>query len=294
MNLYDTILLPFIDYGFMRRALVACMIAAISSAPLGVFLVLRRMTLMSEVTSHAILPGVAVAFLISGASLWSMTIGGLIAGLVVAIAAGIVINVTNLKEDASFAATYLTSLALGVLIISLKGNAVDLLHILFGNVLAVDAGSLLLVAGVASVSLLTMAIIYRPFILECFDPLFLKTQGGGGSIYHQIFLILVVFNMVAAFQVLGTLMAVGIMVMPAIATRFWTNKIDMAIMLAMFFGVISSVIGLLLSYHHSLPSGPAIVLTASAWYLLSVFIGTSGGVLARFYPRKHFHLEVER
>ncbi|MEQ1789952.1 MAG: metal ABC transporter permease [Rickettsiales bacterium] len=291
MSFYDTILLPFIDYGFMRRALAACIIMAASGAPLGVFLVLRRMTLMSEATSHAILPGAAIAFLISGAALWPMTIGGLIAGLTVALIAGVITRITSLKEDASFTAAYLASLAFGVLIISMKGSAVDLLHILFGNVLAVDSDSLFLVGSVASVSLLTMAIIYRPLIIECFDSSFLKAQGKSGAIYHQLFLILVVLNMVASFQVLGTLMAVGIIILPAIATRFWTNKIDIAIALAMFFGAISSAIGLLLSYHFSLPSGPAIVLTASAWYIISVFIGSSGGILTRFYPRKHFHLE---
>lgn len=294
MILYDTILLPFMDYGFMRRALAACIIMAVSGAPLGIFLVLRRMTLMSEVTSHAILPGAAIAFLISGVSLWPMTIGGLIAGLLVAMVAGFITRITSLKEDASFTAAYLASLAFGVLIISMKGSAIDLLHILFGNVLAVDNDSLFLVAGVASVSLMTMAIIYRPLIIECFDSSFLKAQGKSGAIYHQIFLLLVVLNMVASFQVLGTLMAVGIIILPAIATRFWTNRIDIAIMLGMLFGVLSSALGLLLSYHYSLPSGPAIVLTASAWYLLSVFIGNSGGVLARFYPRKHFHLESGR
>ncbi len=291
MTFYDAILLPFMDYGFMKRALAACVIMAASGAPLGVFLVLRRMTLMSEVTSHAILPGAAIAFLISGLSLWPMTLGGLIAGLVVALTAGIITRVTTLKEDASFTAAYLASLAFGVLIISMKGSSVDLLHILFGNVLAVDADSLYLVTSVASLSLLAVAIIYRPLIIECFDSGFLKAQGSRGAIYHQIFLVLVVLNMVASFQVLGTLMAVGIIILPAIATRFWTNRIDIAIALGIFFGVISSAAGLLLSYHYSLPSGPAIVLVASCWYVISVFIGSSGGILIRFYPRKHFHLE---
>lgn len=291
MTLYDAILLPFMDYGFMRRALAACVIMAASSVPLGIFLVLRRMTMMSEVTSHAILPGAAIAFLISGLSLWPMTLGGLIAGLIVALVAGIITRVTALKEDASFTAAYLASLAFGVLIISMKGSSVDLLHILFGNVLAVDADSLCLITSVASLSLFTMSVIYRPLIIECFDSGFLKAQGSRGAIYHHIFLVLVVLNMVASFQVLGTLMAVGIIILPAIATRFWTNRIDIAIILGIFFGVISSASGLLLSYHYNLPSGPAIVLIASLWYAISVFMGSSGGILMRFYPRKHFHLE---
>lgn len=290
MGFYEIFLQPFSDYGFMRRALVVCLLMAVSCAPLGVFLVLRRMTLMAEVTSHAILPGAAIAFLISGLSLWQMTLGGLVAGVIVAFIAGIVTRVTTLKEDASFTAAYLASLALGVMIISMKGSAVDLLHILFGNILAVGTDSLLLVASVSSLSLLVMAIIYRPLIIECFDSNFLKTQGGGGVIYHQLFLFLIVLNLVASFQVIGTLMSVGIIVLPAIATRFWTKNIDVMMVLSVLFGVASSIVGLLISYHYNLPSSPAIVLVASVWYLISVFIGSTDGILKRFYPRKHFHL----
>lgn len=289
MTLYEALISPFADYGFMRRALAACIIMAASSAPLGVFLVLRRMTLIGDAASHAILPGVAIAFMFSGLSVLPMTIGGLVAGLTMALVAGIIARVTTLKEDASFAAAYLSSLAIGVMIISIKGNAVDLLHVLFGNVLAVDSDSLLLVNGVASFTMLTLAVIYRPLIMECFDPNFLKVQRGRGAIYHQIFLILVILNLVSSFQALGTMMAVGIMILPAIATRFWTKTIDFAIALSIIFGVCAATIGLLLSYHYNLPSGPAIVLVASGWYLFSVFFGTSGGIVIRFFPRQHFH-----
>ena len=291
MNLYDLILLPFIEHDFMRRALAACIIMAISGTPLGIFLVLRRMSLMGDVTSHAILPGVAIAFFISGASLWPMTIGGIIAGLLVAMVAGIITRVTTLKEDASFTAAYLASLAFGVAIISIKGGDEELLHMLFGDILKIGNESLIFAASVASFSLLSMAVIYRPLIIECFDSNFLKTKGKSGAIYHQLFLILMVLNLVTSFKIMGTLMAMGIMILPPIATRFWTNNIDMAIILSILFGTISSAVGLLISYHYKIPASSAIVLAASAWYLLSVFIGSSGGILARFYPRKHFHLE---
>ncbi|AGA64787.1 Zinc ABC transporter, inner membrane permease protein ZnuB [Liberibacter crescens BT-1] len=289
MTLYDAFILPFNDYGFMRRALAACIAMAASGAPLGVFLVLRRMSLMGEATSHAILPGVAITFIFTGLSLWPMTLGGLMAGLLVALISGAITRLTTLKEDASFTAAYLSSLAFGVLIISMKGSTVDLLHILFGNVLAVDEDSLILVNSVGSLSLIMMAIIYRPLIMECFDPGFLKAQGIKGALYHQIFLILVVFVLVASFQVLGTLMAVGIILLPAIVTRFWTKNIDWAIGLSILFGIAVSVIGLLLSYHYSLPSGPAIILTASVWYVISLCIGPSSSILVRFFPRQHFH-----
>ena len=168
--LYEVIIQPFADYGFMRRALAACITMAASSTPLGVFLVLRRMALIGDAASHAILPGAALAFLFFGVSLWPMTIGGLAAGLLMALVAGIVTRVTALKEDSSFTAAYITSLAIGVMIISVKGSTVDLLHVLFGNVLAVDDDSLVLVNSIAAFSLLTFAVIYRSLIMECFDP----------------------------------------------------------------------------------------------------------------------------
>src|SRR5271154_379699 len=134
MTLYAYAFQPFVDYGFMRRALAACAALALGGAPLGVFLVLRRMALVGDAMSHAILPGVSLAFLFFGLSLWAMTLGGLLAGLLVAFAAGVVTRLTPLKEDASFTGAYLISLALGVLILSMHGNSIDLMHVLFGNV----------------------------------------------------------------------------------------------------------------------------------------------------------------
>lgn len=288
MSFYAAILQPFIDYGFMRRALTACIALAIGGTPLGTFLILRRMTLVGDAMSHAILPGASIAFLLYGLVLWPMTLGGLIAGLLVALAAGAVTRLTPLKEDASFTGSYLLSLAVGVLIISMKGSTIDLMHVLFGNVLAVDNPSLLLVVGIASFSTLTLALIYRSLIVECFDPAFLRTVGGKGALMHHLFLALLVLNLVAAFQAMGTLMALGLIVLPAIAARFWTMQIDAAIACGMVLAVAAAIAGLLLSYHYSLPSGPAIVLAAGAIYIFSLLTGTHGSLTARFLKRKHY------
>jgi zinc/manganese transport system permease protein len=288
MSLYSFIFEPFVDYGFMRRALTACAALSAGGAPLGVFLVLRRMALVGDAMSHAILPGASLAFLFFGLSLWPMTAGGLAAGLLVAVAAGVITRFTQIREDASFTAAYLMSLALGVLLISLRGSTVDLMHVLFGNVLAVDNRSLLLITGIATASALTLAVIYRSLIVECFDPGFMKAVGGKGGWIHQIFLMLVVLNLVAAFQALGTMMALGIMVLPAIAARFWTNSIDMTVALSITLAFLSSFIGLLVSYHANLPSGPAIVLTAGAAYVVSVLCGRYGSIRAHLFPPAHF------
>jgi len=288
MTLYTYTLQPFVDYGFMRRALAACAALALGGAPLGVFLVLRRMALIGDAMSHAILPGVSLAFLFFGLSLTAMTLGGLAAGLLVAFAAGVVTRLTPLKEDASFTGAYLISLALGVLIISMRGNSIDLMHVLFGNVLAVGNESLLLVTTIATVSLLTLAAIYRSLIVEWFDPGFMRAAGGNGAAMHQLFLGLVALNLVSAFQALGTLMALGVMVLPAIAARFWSRTVDGTIAFAIGFGMCASFIGLLLSYHYGAPSGPAIVLTAGIFYVFSVIFGRYGSITARFFRQRHY------
>ena len=132
---YELLLLPFIEYGFMRRALVACFGLAIGCGPIGVFLILRRMSLVGDAMSHAVLPGAAIAFLMFGFSLTAMTIGGFLVGLAVALLAGSVTRLTPLREDASFAALFLISLALGVTLVSSQGSSVDLMHLLFGAIL---------------------------------------------------------------------------------------------------------------------------------------------------------------
>ena len=289
MHLYALIIEPFVSYGFMRRALVACLALSLGSGPVGVFLVLRRMSLMGDAMSHAVLPGAALGFLAAGLSLGAMSAGGLLVGLTVAILAGTVSRVTALKEDASLAGFYLISLALGVLIVSTKGSNIDLLHVLFGTILAVDNGALVLMAGISTVSLLTLALIYRPLIIECFDPGFLRAVRGRGSLYHIIFLVLIVLNLVAGFQALGTLMAVGLMMLPAASARFWAAQVWSMSLVATSIGFTSGLLGLLFSYHFNLPSGPTIILVAGACYLASILVGIRGGLLHRYFPRAHYH-----
>ena len=286
-GVYGFLIAPFVDYDFMARALVATLALAAGCGPVGVLLVLRRMSLVGDAMSHAILPGAAIAFLIAGLSLQAMSLGGFIAGLAVALLAGLVTRTTEQREDASFASFYLISLAFGVLIVSTRGSNVDLLHVLFGTVLAVDDAALILVTAIASVTVLTLAVIWRPLVVECFDPGFLRTTSGGGGVYHLIFLVLVVLNLVGGFQALGTLLAVGLMMLPATAARFWARDLWSMSLVASGIAFLSGWIGLVVSFHHNLPSGPAIILTAGVFYLVSLVAGVRGGLLTRLLPRRH-------
>lgn len=271
---------PFIEFGFMRRALVACVALSLSATPLGVFLLLRRMSLVGDALSHAVLPGAAIGYLISGLSLVAMGVGGAIAGLTVALLSGAVSRFTPLREDASFAGFYLGSLALGVTLVSLRGSSVDLLHVLFGSLLAVDTPSIELVSGISSLTLLALALIYRPLVIDVFDPTFLRAQGRWTpALVHGVFLLLVVINLVAGFQVLGTLMSVGLMMLPAASARFWSRHLSGTLAAAMMLAVTASIGGLYASFWLSLPAGPAVVLGAALLFFISILFGPCGGIL---------------
>src|ERR1700751_1848281 len=285
--LYDVFLSPFLEFEVMRRALVGTIALALGAGPIGVFLMLRRMSLVGDAMAHAILPGAAIGFLLSGLNLFAMTAGGLIAGFVVALLAGLIARATELKEDASLAAFFLISLALGVTLVSVKGTNIDLLHFLFGSVLAVDDPALLLVVGIASVSLVVLALIWRPLVLECVDPAFLRSVSSSGAPTHIAFLALVVINLVGDFQALGTLLAVGLMMLPAVISHFWAREVTGMIGVAVLAAAVSGYAGLLISYHANLPSGPALILVAGGLYALSVLFGPVGGLVWLAVPRRH-------
>ncbi|HYQ09080.1 MAG TPA: metal ABC transporter permease [Xanthobacteraceae bacterium] len=285
--LYDNLIAPFADFEFMRRALIGTIALAFGAPPIGVFLMLRRMSLIGDAMAHAILPGAAIGFLLAGLSLPAIAGAGLVAGFLIAIGAGLISRSTALKEDASLAALFVISLALGVTIVSLKGSNIDLMHFLFGSVLAIGNAALVLILAITSVSLIVLALIWRPLVLECVDPGFLRSVSRAGGPAHVAFLALVVVNLVGGFQVLGTLLAVGIMMLPAIASRFWARDITGMIAVAVMCAIISSYAGLLLSYRAELPSGPAIILVAGLIYLLSVALGPVGGLIWLVLPRRH-------
>lgn len=283
----DWLVAPFVEFAFMRRALAGILALSLAAAPLGVLLMLRRMSLTGDGMSHAILPGTAIAYALSGLSLWPMTLGGFIAGAVIALIAGTMARFTALKEDATLASFYLISLALGVLIVSLRGSNVDLMHFLFGSVLALDDPTLMLVAGISTFTLLTLALLWRPLVLEGIDPGFLRTVSRSGMPSYFLFMILLVLNLVAGFHALGTLLAVGFLVLPAVTARFWARDLTMMVLVATIVALLGGVAGLVLSYHASLPTGPAMILTMGGAFIASVLLGPVGGLVAQIRAGKH-------
>ncbi len=287
MQLHELFIAPFVEFAFMRRALVGAIALAIAGPSLGVFLILRRMALTGDAVGHAILPGAALGYLAAGLSLGPMTIGGLAAGLIVAVGSGVVARTTILREDASLAAFYLISLALGVTIVSLRGSNIDLLHVLFGSVLALDDATLILLAAIASVTLIALAALYRPLVVETVDAGFLASVSRSGGVVQILFLVLVVLNLVGGFQALGTLLAVGMMMLPAASARLITDDMTLMIAATTVLGMLAGYAGLIISFHAGLPSGPLIILIAGLIYLLALIFGPAGGLLRRLKPGRH-------
>ena len=274
--IFDVFINPFANYLFMKRALIACIALSLGCTGVGLILILRRMSLMGDALSHSALPGVAIGYAVAGLSLPIMSLGGFIAGLTVALLAGATSRSTMLKEDATFVGFYLIALALGVVIISLKGTKIDLMHILLGSVLAINTNSLLLVTIITSISIIILSLIYRPLILECFDSSFMYSINGKGQIYHLLFIILVVANMVAALHTMGTLMALGLMMLPALGARFWGQEVPHLLKISCLIALMSSYFGLVISYHMGWPSGASIILSAGLIYLISMIFGKFG------------------
>ena len=275
----DALWQPFVEFAFMRRALFGGAALALSAGPLGVFLILRRMSLIGDAIAHGILPGAAIGFWLFGLSLPALTFGGLVAGLAMAGLAAWVTRRTGLREDASLAALYPISLASGVLLLGLAGRKLDLVHLLFGSALAVDSATLNGMLLIAAGSLLGLALIYRALALDSFDPLFLRSVSRFGPLAYGLFLTLVVLNLVIGFQAIGALMVVGLMMLPAAAARFWSRQLPILLGLAAALGALSVYLGLLLSYYANLPSGPCIILLAGFAYLISVIVGPVHGLL---------------
>ncbi len=287
--LYEWVIEPFLVHAFMRRALAACLILSFSMSILGVFLVIRRLSLVGDALSHGVLPGISLGFLWFGFNITAMSIGGIIAGICIACLAYWMSNQHNaLKEDASFAVLYLSALALGVLLIAKSGTAVDLIHILFGSLVAVNDTSLYLIAFASSSTLIILALIYRPLMLHLIDPIFLQHFSSVGRYCYALLLVLIVTNLVAGFQAIGSLMSVGLLIIPAVSARFWVSSMEGTFIVALVISVISSFTGLILSYHYPYPTGPSIILCTSFCYAFSFLMGKEGGLITH-YLQSRFH-----
>lgn len=289
MHFLET-LTSFTQYEFMNRALLAGAATSLIAPSLGIFLSLRRMSLMGDALSHAILPGVAMAYFFIGFSPLAMALGGLIAGILISFLSIWVHRNTHLKEDTSFAAFYLLSLAAGVFLISLKGSNKDLLHILFGSSLMIAPETLYINLSLNLLTLLVFVIFYRHFALEVFDSQFYESIGGRPFKIQVLFLSLVVFSLVGNFQTHGTLLTMGQMLLPAITARIFCEKLIPMMINAALFSILGSFFGLMISFHFDLPTGPTTLLVWGCLYISILIFHPTHGTLIKYLKLKHFRV----
>lgn len=282
---------PFVEFEFMRRALFGCFALCLSAVPVGVFLMLRRMSLVGDAMSHAILPGVATGFLISGMSVMVMTIGGVVAGCLVALLAGFSARITATAEDVNLAVFYLVSMAFGVWLITLKGSGVDLMHVLFGNMLALDNDAVWLLTIFASFTLIVVSVIYRGLVMSCLDSAYYESVSKRASWVYFVFLVLIVVNLVGGFNAMGTMMSVGLMIIPGACARFWVVRLEAVIGLAILMALFACYMGLVLSYSYTSPTSALIVLIMGGIYVLSALFGYQKGVFPNWFRQRAKHLK---
>lgn len=262
--LWTFFIAPFTEYSFMQKALLSCFLLSLSAVPLGVFLLLRGLSLVGDSLAHGILPGIAIAAIFFGMSPIPLFIGGIIAGLIVAFISNRLSARSIIPEDASFTVIYSLSLALGVLILFHHGTNTNVLHLLFGSVLSVDSTTLFLIALVCLMTALFLARFRKLLLMYCFDPLLFEVAGYHHKLLMFSFLTLVVSNLVASYQAIGTLLALGLMMLPAITGRMLCRHYRQIFKVSSVFGLFGCYAGLLLSYHADLPSGPSIILCLGA------------------------------
>ena len=263
-----------------RSAVAGGLALAFGGAPLGVLLIARRISLIGDALSHALLPGIAVAYLLAGPNNpAALTAGALIAALVVAGLSTLLARTRSMPEDASLAVFYLTALALGVVIIGRYADAEAVHELLFGTPGALDRGGLMLAASAATATLLSLGLFVRGFVAETADPTFMRAAGVRGGWLHLLLMALVALNLVAGFRAFGALMTVGQMIVPAVAARFWGRTYVRQASLAVAFSATASILGVLIAQAFGLEAGAMMTLVAAALFAISAVAGTHNGLL---------------
>lgn len=267
-----------LQYAFMQRGLIAAVMVGVVCAVIGCYVVLRSMAFLGDAMAHAILPGVAVAYILGG----NLTVGALIAAVIVALGIGLLSNKGAVREDTAIGILFSAALALGIaLISSIRTYAVDLSHILFGNVLGVSGEDLLLTAIIGGLVLLMIFLLYKPFLVVSFDPVLASTLRLPVTLLRNLLLILLSLTIVVSIQSVGVGLVAAMLVTPAATANLLTRRLPAMMALAGLLGALSSLVGLYLSYYANIASGAAIVLTATVFFLLAFLFAPGRGVLRR-------------
>lgn len=265
-----------LSYQFMQRGLLASVMVGILCAVIGCYVVLRSMAFIGDAMAHAILPGVAVAYLLRG----DLIFGALVAAVAVALGIGFFSRQGNIKEDTAIGILFAAALSLGVLLISrIKTYAVDLTHILFGNVLGVSPGNLYLTAGLSVVVLLMILLLYKEFLVISFDPVLAATLRLPAEALRNLMMILLALTIVVSLQTVGVSLVAAMLVTPGATAYLLTRRLPAMMATSAAIGAFASISGLYLSFYADVASGAAIVLIATVVFLVVFLLAPRQGML---------------
>jgi len=271
----DWLLHP-LTYAFMERGLLAAVMVGVLCSVIGCYVVLRSMAFLGDAMAHAILPGIAIAYLLKG----NLTIGALAAAVVVALGIGAFSKHGTIKEDTAISIMFTAALALGIALIStIRTYAVDLSHILFGNVLGVSPNDLWLTAILGVVILVITLICYKPFLVIAFDPLLASTLRLPVQFLRNLLLVLLALTIVTSMQTVGVGLVAAMLVTPGATAYLLTKRLPAMMGLAAILGALASLVGLYISYYMNIASGSTIVLTATLFFMLAYLFSPRKGVL---------------
>jgi ABC-type Mn2+/Zn2+ transport system permease subunit len=280
VEILDALLTP-LSYAFIQRGLLAALMVGVLCSVIGCYVVLRSMAFLGDAMAHAVLPGVAIAYLLGR----NLTLGALAAALVVALGVGLFSRKGMIKEDTAIGVLFAAALSLGVVLISsIRTYAVDLSHILFGNVLGVSSLDLWLTGIIGVVILVLILIFYRQFLVISFDPVLAATLRMRVGLFNNMLLVLLALTIVISIQTVGVGLVAAMLVTPAATAYLLVRRLPSMMILSGLFGGVSSLVGLFASYHLNVASGAAIVLTTTLIFLV-VFL---------FAPRKGLIWDLAR
>lgn len=268
-----------LNFHFLQNALITALVIGIVGGAVGCFIILRGMSLMGDAISHAVLPGVAISFILG----INFFIGAIIFGLLASTMITYIKSNSIIKSDTAIGITFSSFLALGIILIGIANSSTDLFHILFGNILAVQDLDMWITIAVALLVLATITIFFRPLLLTTFDPILAKSIGVKVTFYHYLLMVILTLVAVTAMQSVGTILIVALLITPAATAYLYANSLKTMIFLSSGFGALASVLGLFIGYSFNIAAGSSIVLTSALLFLISFFIAPKQSVMNKTY-----------
>ena len=266
-----------LDFQFLQNALITSVMVGISAGIIGSFIILRGMSLMGDAISHAVLPGVALSYMLGS----SYIIGATVFGMASAALIGFVTKHSRLKNDTAIGIVFSAFFALGIILISFARSSTDLYHILFGNVLAVRDSDMFLTAAVLVIVLISVPLFYKQLKLTSFAPTIAKSYGWNISAINYGLMFLLTLVAVTSLQTVGTILVIAMLITPAATAYQLTDKLIVMIVLSTVFGTLSSIVGLYFSYSYNLPSGATIVMAAAMFFIVAFIFAPKKGLIGQ-------------